>query len=149
MRFTAFRKDERAIEGLPIRLVIAFVVGVATLSVMLSMISGVQSFGVSELDASPEPDVVAPGEQTIEITAVDPEGKPVADTTVVLKRGSAHLDGVAVATTDADGTARLDVEPALGPNQDQGTLTIDLKPPAGSQYMDERGNAEILVVRGV
>jgi len=36
-----FAADERAIEGLPVRLVVvAFVVGVATLSVLLSMVSG-------------------------------------------------------------------------------------------------------------
>ncbi len=33
-----FRSDDRAIEGLPIRLVIALVVGVASLSVMMNMI---------------------------------------------------------------------------------------------------------------
>jgi hypothetical protein len=33
----AFGRDRRAIEGLPIRLVIALVVGVASLSVMLNM----------------------------------------------------------------------------------------------------------------
>jgi hypothetical protein len=140
--------DERGIEGLPVRLIIAFVVGVATLSVMLNMISGVESFAVSELDVKPEPEVVGPGDAQIEVTAVDSSGAPVADATVLVKRGSASLDSVAVATTGPDGTANLSVAPALGPNQAQGTLTVDVKPPAGSKYMDRRGNAEILVVRG-
>lgn len=147
MSFTDFRRDERAIEGLPIRLVIAFVVGVATLSVMLSMISGVQSFGVSELDAKPSPEVVSPGNQRVSITAIDAEGAPVADATVVVKRGSAELGSTTVEKTGPDGVATVDIDPRLGPNQAQGTLTIEIKPPAGSQYMDRRENSEILVIR--
>jgi len=148
MSFTAFRRDDRAIEGLPIRLVIAFVVGVATLSVMLSMISGVQSFGVSELDAKPDPDVIAPGHHRVSITAVEADGTPVAGATVLVKRGSARLDTVAVGKTGPNGVARIDIAPRLGPNQAEGTLEVDIKPPAGSQFMDRRHNAEILVVRG-
>ncbi|AKH96861.1 DUF7382 domain-containing protein [Halanaeroarchaeum sulfurireducens] len=147
MSFTDFRQDERAIEGLPVRLVIAFVVGVATLSVMLSMISGVQSFGVSELDAKPSPEVVQPESQTVSITAIDPEGAPVADATVLVKRGSAQLDSPAVEKTGPNGVASVRIEPRLGPNQAEGTLTIEVKPPAGSQYMDRRENSEILVIR--
>lgn len=142
------REDERAIEGLPVRLIIAFVVGVAVLSVMLNMISGVESFAVSELDVKPEPDVVGPGETQVELTAVDSEGKPVSDATILVKRGSATLDDVAVVKTGPDGTANVTISPSLGPNQGQGTLEIDVKPPSGSKYMDKRGNAEILVVEG-
>ena len=38
-----FGDDTRGIEGLPVRLVIALVVGVASLSVMMNMISGLLS----------------------------------------------------------------------------------------------------------
>ena len=140
--------DERGIEGLPVRLIIAFVVGVATLSVMLNMISGVESFAVAELDVKPTPDVVGPEEQTLAITAVGSDGAPVADATIIVKRGSAQLDGVAVAETNASGTASVSIDPALGPNQAQGTLEVDVKPPADSKYMDRRENAAILVVKG-
>ncbi|WP_430504244.1 carboxypeptidase-like regulatory domain-containing protein [Haloparvum sp. PAK95] len=142
-----FRDDERAIEGLPIRLVIALVVGVASLSVMMSMIGGIQGLAVTELDAEPAPEVTTPGEQTIEVAVVDPDGGPVADATVIVRAGSARLDGVATATTNETGIATIDVAPELGPNQADGTLTIDIKPPAGSDYADERKNTEILVVR--
>ena len=141
-------EDERGIEGLPVRLIIAFVVGVATLSVMLNMISGVESFAVSELDAKPQPEVIGPGDTELAITAIDSEGKPVADATVLVKRGSASIDSVAVAKTGADGTANVSISPSLGPNQAQGTLTIEVKPPSGSKYMDRRKNSEILVVEG-
>lgn len=149
MSVTDFRRDERAIEGLPVRLVIAFVVGVAALSVMLSMLSGVQSFGVSEIDAKPSPDVLAPGDHRVAITAIDSSGSPVSDATIVVSGASAHLEEVAVAKTGPDGVARVSIDAALGPNQEQGTLAIAVKPPAGSQYMDKRANAEILVIRGV
>jgi hypothetical protein len=142
-----FAADERAIEGLPVRLVVAFVVGVATLSVLLSMVSGVNTLAVSELDAKPSPDVVTPGDQTLSVTAVDPEGNPVSGATVVVKAGTADLDGVATATTDDTGTATLKIDPQLGPNQAEGDLILSLKPPAGSDYVDRRGNTAVLVVR--
>jgi hypothetical protein len=142
-----FAGDERAIEGLPVRLVIAFVVGVATLSVMLNMVSGVDTLSVSELDASPDPDVVTPGDQSIDVTAVDADGNPVEDATVVVKSGTADIDGVATATTGANGVATIHVDPDLGPNQDDGTLEISVKPPAGSEYVDRRENTHVLVVR--
>jgi hypothetical protein len=145
--FDRFAADERAIEGLPVRLVIAFVVGVATLSVMLSMVSGVDTLAVSELDAKPSPDVVTPGEQTLSVTAVNAEGNPISGATVVVKAGTADLDGVATATTDDTGTATLEIDPRLGPNQAEGDLEISLKPPAGSEYVDRRENTAVLVVR--
>jgi hypothetical protein len=142
-----FADDDRGIEGLPVRLVVAFVVGVAALGVLLSMVNGVNTLAVSELDAKPSPDVVGPGEQTVEVTAVDADGNSVSGATVVVKSGTADLDGVATATTGDDGTASLDLAPELGPNQAEGTLTISLKPPAGGQYVDRRENTKLLVVR--
>jgi hypothetical protein len=139
--------DERGIEGLPVRLIIAFVVGVAALSVMLNMISGVESFAVAELDVKPEPNVVGPEEQTLELTAIGSDDSPVADATIVVAGGTAKLDSMVVATTGEDGTAEVTIDPDLGPNQAKGTLSIDVEPPAGSNYMDRRENSGITVVR--
>jgi hypothetical protein len=143
----ALRQDTRAIEGLPIRLVIALVVGVASLSVMLNMLSGLPMLGISELDTRPSPTVVEPGERTLTITVVGSDGSPVADATVIVKSGSAEIDGVRTARTGPDGNATVTVTPTLRPNQDEGTLTTDIKPPAGSQYADRRRNTAVLVVR--
>lgn len=145
-RSQGFHADERAIEGLPIRLVIALVVGVASLSVMMNMLGGLQGLSVTELDARPSPEVVTPGDQTIELTVVGSDGDPVSDATVVVKGGTADIDGVKTATTGRDGTASVRVDPTLRPNQEDGTLVVDIKPPAGSEFADERGNTEILVV---
>jgi hypothetical protein len=141
-----FRDDDRAIEGLPVRLVIALVVGVASLGVMMNMLAGVQGLTVEELDVRPEPEVVQPGERDLALTVVDTDGTPVADATVVVSGGTATLDGMATATTGPNGTATVTVAPSLGANQRQGTLEVRIKPPAGSQYADERTNTAVLVV---
>jgi hypothetical protein len=103
---------------------------------------------VSELDAKPSPEVVAPGSEQVEIAVVDAEGKPVADATVVVRGGTARLDDVRTATTGEDGRVTVSVDPTLGPNQEEGTLEIGIKPPAGSEFADERENTRILVVDG-
>jgi hypothetical protein len=145
-RLRRLRRDERAIEGLPIRLVIALVVGVASLSVMMNMISGIQGLAITELDARPTPEVVTPGTHDLDIAVVGADGDAVADATVVVKGGTADLDGVETATTDATGTATVRVSPELRPNQEEGTLVIGIKPPAGSEFADKRGNTKVLVV---
>jgi hypothetical protein len=141
-----FLRDERAIEGLPVRLVVSLVVGAACLSVMLNMVNGVGTLAVSELDVQPEQEVVEPAHQDLTVTVVDADGDPVADATVVVKGGTADLDGVATAKSDADGRATVTIDPSLGANQAEGTLEIDVKPPAGSKYADRRANTYVLVV---
>ncbi|RLM49423.1 carboxypeptidase regulatory-like domain-containing protein [Halorubrum sp. Atlit-28R] len=141
-----FSTDTRAIEGLPVRLVIALVVGVASLSVMMGMIGDIDGLAATELDAQPQPEVTTPGEQSIDVAVVDPDGSRVADATVIVRGGSARIDGVVTAETNGEGIATVDVDPELGPNQADGTLTIDVKPPAEGDYVDERGNTEVLVV---
>ncbi|NEU57963.1 carboxypeptidase regulatory-like domain-containing protein [Halorussus sp. MSC15.2] len=135
-------------EGLPIRLVIALVVGVASLGVMMNMLSGLSGLTVTELDAKPSPDVVGPGEQEIDVAVVDPDGKPVSNATVVVTGGTATLDGVVTGTTGEDGEVSLTLDPGLAPNQQEGTLEVSIKPPAGSEYADERENTAILVIEG-
>lgn len=144
--FDRFRSNERAIEGLPVRLVIALVVGVASLSVMMNTLSGLNTMGVSELDAKPTPEVVNPGDKTITVRVVDASDEPVANATIVAKGGTATLDTVKTATTNAKGQAKLQIHPTLGPNQDEGTVTLDIKPPASGQFVDKRENTKILVV---
>ncbi|WP_411967778.1 carboxypeptidase regulatory-like domain-containing protein [Haloferax sp. YSSS75] len=146
----SFRSDTRAIEGLPVRLVVALVVGVAAMSVMLNMLSGVQGLATSELDVKPSPDVVEPGAQDITFTVVDHEGNPVDGATVIVKSGTAELanEGIPRAKTDGGGTATISVTPELGANREDGTFVVDVKPPAGSSFVDRRENTNILVVQG-
>ncbi|WP_436907076.1 DUF7382 domain-containing protein [Halosimplex marinum] len=143
----ALAGDERAIEGLPIRLVIALVVGVASLSVMMNTLGGIQTLGVTELDVKPSPEVIDEASTEITVEVVEPQGDRVANATVVATGGTATLDSVTTARTNANGTATLSLSPSLGPNQQEGTIQFDVKPPAGGQYADERGNTEVLVVK--
>jgi hypothetical protein len=115
---------------------------------MLNMLTGIQGLTTTELDARPQPEVLEPGATTLEVVAVGSDGAPVADATVVVKAGSADIDGVATAETNEDGVATVEIAPTLRANQAEGTLTIDVKPPAGSSYQDRRGNTKVLVVRG-
>lgn len=145
---TGFAADERAIEGLPVRLVVALVVGVAGLSIMLNMLSGLSGLGVEELDTRPVPEVTAPGTQAIDVEVIGTDGTPISNATVLARGGTARLDGVRTARTNASGVATLRLHPRLGPNQVDGTVTFEVKPPAGSRYVDRRENTAVLVVRG-
>ncbi|MHC3378962.1 DUF7382 domain-containing protein [Haloarcula sp. H-GB5] len=138
--------DERAIEGLPIRLVIALVVGVACLSVMMSTISGIETLQVNEVDVEPHPEVANSGTQDVVVTVVDSKGSPVSGATVVAKSGTATLSSVTTGETGSAGNATLSLSPSLGPNQQDGTVTFEVKPPAGSNYEDARSNTDLLVV---
>lgn len=142
----AFRGDERAIEGLPVRLVIALVVGVASLSVMMGMLSSISGLAVTEVDAEPAPEVTTPGNQTVAVRVVDPDGTGIANATVVVRPGSARLERVHTARTNRSGVAAVAIAPTLGPNQVEGTVELDVKPPAGSEYVDRRENTALLVV---
>lgn len=142
-----FQSDIRAIEGLPIRLVIALIVGVASLGVMMSMISGISGLAVIELDVQPDPPVVEPGDQTIAVKVIDPDGNGVTGATVIARSGSATLGGIASAQSGPDGIAELNIDPQLGPNQYDGTVVFEIHPPAGSEYVDKRENTALLVIR--
>jgi len=148
---TAILDDERAIEGLPIRLVIALVIGVAALSVMMTMIEDTSELGTSEMDVEPDPETIdlgTDGTRDVTLQVVDEDGDTVADATVILAGGSARLpDGPYHAETDGDGEATFeDVSPSLEANQQQGTLEVDIQPPGNTDLEDRRENTEILVL---
>jgi hypothetical protein len=140
-----FWQDERAIEGLPIRLVIALVVGVACLGVMLSVVGGFSSLSETELDTNPQPDIVEEGNQTVNVTVVDTDGEPIEAATVIARGDTAQLDSLARAETNENGRAQLSIEPSLRPNQDEGRIKLDIQPPHG-EYVDKQENTGILVV---
>jgi len=138
-------RDDRAIEGLPIRLVVALVVGIACLAVMMSVID---TFESTELDTDPAPEVITEGNATVEVAVLDPAGNPVQNATVVATGDSARLSsGVQTAKTDENGTAVFDrVEAELQPNQETGTVALEIRPPSDGDYTDDRENTDILVL---
>lgn len=140
------REDERGIEGLPVCPLIAMIVGVASLGVMMSMVSGISGGAVTEVDVQPDPAVVPSGEQSIDVRVIDPDRNGVAEATVIARSGSARLDGIETAKTDEDGLASFEFAPNLGPNRRDGTITFDVQPPVGSEYVDPGENTALLVV---
>jgi len=145
MRSDRLWTDERAIEGLPIRLVIALVIGVACLGVMLNVVGGFEALNTTELDTQPEPDIVTPGEHSVNVTVVDPDGEPIEAATVIARGDTADLDSMARAETGENGVARIEFEASLRPNQEQGRIALDIRPPHG-EYVDDRENTGILVI---
>lgn len=142
----SFWQDERAIEGLPIRLVIALVVGVACLGVMMNVIGGLDTLNTTELDTDPEPDIVKPGQNTtVDVTVLDQDGKRIEQATVIAKSDTATIDSLERAETNENGTATLHIEPSLRPNQDEGRIELDIRPPNG-EYVDDQENTGILVI---
>lgn len=138
-------RDERAIEGLPIRLVIALVVGVACLGVMMTVIGGIGNLNTTELDTGPDPEIIEPGASDVTVTVVDPDGEPIEDATVVAKSDTANLSTIEKGTTGPNGETTLDIDASLRPNQDEGRIELDIRPPEG-EYVDNRENTGILVI---
>jgi hypothetical protein len=147
MSVSTLWQDERAIEGLPIRLVIALVVGVACLGVMMSVVGGLGSLNETELDTQPEPEIVEPGSNNVTVTVVDPDGEPIEDATVVATGDTANLSSVQQGTTGSDGETTLEIDASLRPNQDEGRIELDIRPPDGD-YVDDRENTGVLVIDG-
>lgn len=145
MSARALWKDNRAIEGLPIRLVIALVVGVASLAVMMNVISGLDTFGTTELDTKPEPEIVEEGVTEVNVTVLDPDGVAISNATVIAKSDTAMLNSTTYAKTDEDGVATLEIDPELRPNQREGTIELDIRPPEG-EFADDQDNTGILVI---
>jgi hypothetical protein len=141
-------RDERAIEGLPIRLVIALVVGIACLAVMMNVIGGLNTFGSTELDTDPQPEIIETGNATnVSVAVLTPGGDPIQNATVVATGDSAQLSGIQTAKTNQNGTAVFEgLEPELQPNQDRGTITLDIRPPSDGDYTDDRENTNIMVI---
>ena len=138
-------RDDRAIEGLPIRLVIALVVGVACLAVMMNVLAGLDTFESTELDAHPEPEIIEEGPTDVNVTVTDPDGGTISNATVIAQSGTAQLAEMTYAETDENGVATLPVEPELRENQNEGTVELDIRPPEGD-FVDDQENTDILVI---
>lgn len=165
---TSFTRDDRAIEGLPIRLVIALVVGVAALALMLNMLGGIGDVGDTEVtvEVNDEDQIIeagvdgsdGSGDDEVLVDVIDENGNNVEDATVIATAGDAQLDGVVAADTgdddDAQGHSGIDDHQAvlkfdgnqsLRADQDIGTLELEVVPPSDSNYIDEQPNPEIRV----
>ena len=155
-RYRGFTEDERGIEGLPIRLIIAVVVGVAALSIMMSMLGGIDdTFGQTEATVELDNAVVDEGND-VELSAITEEGEAINDATIIVRSGTLNIDSPHDAHTgENDNTIVVKigskgddgVNPDWRSNQDIGTLEIHVVPPSDGNFEDGQKNPEITVIR--
>ena len=148
----SFRSDERAIEGLPIRLVIALVVGVAALSMMMTILDGVGEIGETEITYEYDTITHKLGEDIrMTMKIVDESGNKMTGTTVIITSGTAQMDGTVSATTGPDSNEiplSIDSEAVdLRQGQDIGTLEVTIIPPSNSDHADNEQNPKIVIHR--
>ena len=153
----SFLEDDRAIEGLPIRLVIALVVGVAALALMLNMLGGIGDVGDTEVTVQIEDDELIEKDvngtaSEVKVSVIDENGNNVENAKVIATAGSAQLDGVVEAETgdrqgleDHQALLEFNGDQSLRADQDLGTLELEVIPPSDSNYIDEQPNPEIRV----
>lgn len=163
----ALGPDQRAIEGLPIRLVIAVIVGVAALGLMTGLLESFDGFGSTEVEIETGEAVITLSNDTggpVRVAVVTDEGRPVENAQVVVTAGSAPLaDGpltldtgpdsnevTLAAGTSADPDPRSDdyARIAFREGQTRGTLELDIVPPGGGDFVDDRRNTELVVLDG-
>ncbi|MFC6716237.1 hypothetical protein ACFQGT_07980 [Natrialbaceae archaeon GCM10025810] len=140
-----FASDDRAIEGLPVRLVIALVVGVAALGLMMNMLGDIGDIGQNELSVEWEDEpIVEEGDRgDLSHAVVDEDGNEIEDYTLIVTSGSASLDSPERIADDED----VDVSDAdLRQDADIGTLEVEIVPPSDGNFVDEQENAEITII---
>jgi hypothetical protein len=156
-RKQSFRGDERAIEGLPIRLVIALVVGVASLAIMMQLLGGIGTVGQTEVKLETQDDGIAsvtdssgndqPVTYTVEVT--DTEGKSVdGESTLIISGGSVELtSGTETRTISGSQTIEIEHDKIdFRSDQVKGTLKVTIEPPGDSNYVDEE-TQELMVTK--
>lgn len=148
----SFIRDERAIEGLPIRLVIALVVGVASLALMLNILGGVGDVTQTEVNVE-----VTNGQtmdlsssQTVELTVSSSDGNAVEGATVLFEPDTAQGD-IVEATTGSNGEVTVNNFPStsnadLRTDQSRGTYDITVLPPGNTNLKDQQENPEIVIL---
>lgn len=138
-------RDTRAVEGMPVRLVVAITVGAAAFGLLVPMLDSVERTAESEIRAVPDSAVVvldspdAYEELTIAVRTAD--GNPVRDASIILSGRSLDLPAgpLVFETGQDDNEIQLtvgmgpgnDVRPVFRPHQSRGTLSLAVKPPAG------------------
>jgi hypothetical protein len=157
------RTDERAVEGLPVRLVVAVAVGVAALGIMLGMLAEFDDPGTTEVTVEASDELLVPeggGYEPVTLGVVTEDGRPVEGAQLLVTEGSLPLaDGPVNLRTGLDShevtlgigtTAGVDgsVTPVFRDGQSRGTLEIEVVPPSGADLRDERENPELVVVSG-
>lgn len=156
----SLREDTRAVEGMPIRLVVAITVGTAAMSLLFPMLDGVEETDRPTVTVEPdrsqivlEPDST----QRVTVAVLTADGKPVEGSTIVLSSGSAPLvdgphtfesgsDSNRVTVTVGESQA-ADLTVDFRTTQNRGTIEIDVVPPSDGEYREQTEQPELTVSR--
>jgi len=152
-----FAGDERAIEGLPIRLVIALVVGVAALSLMMNVLGQFDdSFQDETVTVEFSDELVEVGEST-NVSVVTSEGEPVEGAYVLVRSGSLTLKDEPMKLNTTHGSFKLDIiSGGNSPNkanidfradQNRGRLEFEVIPPSDSDYQASDNPSELVMYK--
>lgn len=152
------REDTRAVEAMPIRLVVAIAVGVAAMNLLLPMAETIETTEEPELTVEPQPRqfaLGAEGSRRVRLDVVTEGGKPVEGAKLVVSGKSLPVDGGPAVFRSGVNSNTVTVSVGTGPKaavpvsfrptQTRGTLTLAVVPPPG--YVDERNNPQITVRR--
>ena len=157
----SFNRDDRAIEGLPIRLVIALVIGVAALGIMMAMLSaGFTDFGDTEvtleIDDTDHEIIEVGSTEEVFVNLYTEDGDALEGGTVILSGDGARIaessfqESVGSCSACDDNQVMFDmsdVEPDLRTDQTTGELQFQIVPPSDSNYEDASPNPTITVVQ--
>ncbi len=163
--FERFYHDDRAVEGLPVRLFIALVIGIAVLSVMTGILSGIPTIDRTEVTVEANDGEAAVVEnvgktvQSLELGVVTQNGEPVQGTKLVIEGKNVALEGgpqvvptgprsssATVEITDDESGADADITTDLRADQDRAKLKVTVEPPSDSDYVDNQVNPDITVI---
>lgn len=152
----SFVDDDRAIEGLPIRLVIALIVGVMSLGIMMQILGGIDGFeGNTEVDVEFDDSTIDTDADDISVYVVDEDGNEVTDAVIVAEAASARMDGALDRETGHcngcdDNEVQFEFNTngnlELPPDQSTGEIKFLIQPPADSNWADDEPNNRLLVV---
>lgn len=151
----SFSEDERAIEGLPIRLVIALVVGVACLGIMMQVL-GTFDFGADqEADVQLNDRVVQDGEDVTITVVEESTNEPIPGASVIVRGDNLAIENTYDGETGDDGnltftigsSSSSDVTPDWRTTQEIGKLRFKIIPPTDSPYTDDQENNKLRVTK--
>lgn len=153
-RHRSLLDDERAIEGLPIRLVIALVVGVAALGIMMQILTGLTPPPQDqEVDVKFNQPVVSTS-NSVEVTIVDAKsGEPIPEAFLIVQGDTLSIENTYNEQASSDGKVSIqvgssgDVVPDWRTTQDTGEISFTVRPPSDSPYADNRENTKLMVTR--
>lgn len=152
-----FSADERAVEGMPVRLLVAVTVGIAAFALLVPMAESVEQVERTELTVEPEPRplTVERDEPTsVRVDIITTDGEPVEGATLVVSGRSLAIedgpltfeaDGGGSVTFDVGLDSTADVPVTFRATQNRGTLRLRVVGPPSDEHVDNLSNPDLTV----